>query len=73
MGELMDECLNLFNLKQKKSVLEMTLEERELYKVCTQTEDNNVIVVDGEPMTPEKLAKAVEYLKKRKLKFVVLT
>ncbi len=68
-----EECLKLFGLKSKKSVLEMTLEERELYKVCTQVEDNNVIVVDGEPMTPEKLAEAVKYLKRRQLKFVVLT
>ncbi len=73
MGELMEECLKVFNLKQKKSILEMTLEERELYKVCVQTEDNNVVVVDGEPMSAERLAEAVKYLKKRQLKFVVLT
>ncbi len=54
-------------------MLGMTLEERELYKICTQTEDNNVVVGDAEPLSAEKLAEVVKYLKKKQLKFVVLT
>lgn len=73
MSTLVEECMKALNLRKTKSILEMTLEERELYKVCMQVMDNNVIVVDAEPISAERLAEAVKYLKKKQLKFVVLT
>ncbi len=73
MEECFEECLKAFELENKKSMINMTLEERELYQICTQIIDHNVIMVDAEVLTPEKLAEAVKYLKKRQLKFVVLT
>ncbi len=68
-----EECLKILEVQKKKNMLEMTLEERELYKICNQIPDNNVIVIDAEPLSPEKLAEAVKYLKRKQLKFVVLT
>ncbi len=67
------ECLKLFGLQDVKNVLKTTLEEQELYRICLNVSDNNVVIVDAEPLSANKLAEIVKYLKNKQLKFVVLS
>ncbi len=73
MNKNQEECLKLFGVKDKKSVIGLTLEEQEIYKICLDTSDNNVVIVDAEPLSADKLAEIVRYLKNKQLKFVVLS
>jgi 23S rRNA pseudoU1915 N3-methylase RlmH len=67
------ECIKVFNIKDTKNTLEMSLEEREIRKMCEQIESDEVVVIDAEPITAEKLAKVMKYLKEKNLKFLVFT
>ncbi len=73
MNITVKECLRMFDIKDTKNILEMNLEEREIRKVCEQIQSDEVIVIDAEPITAEKLAEVVKYLKDKNLKFLIFT
>jgi 23S rRNA pseudoU1915 N3-methylase RlmH len=72
MNTVLEDCLKVFNIKDTKNILELSLEEREIRKMCEQIQSNEVVVIDAEPVKAEKLAEIVKYLKTKNFKFLVI-
>jgi hypothetical protein len=67
------DCLGVFNLKETKSMLELTLQERELYKMCESIMTGATPVVDAEVLSLNTLISAVKFLKANNFKFLILS
>jgi len=67
------DCLGVFNLKETKNMLELTLQERELYKMCESIMTGATPVVDAEVLSLGYLVLVVKYLKENGLKFLILS